>query len=110
MQYHCTFTTVSFGSKRDLGEAFFLESKRLLELEAGKSSLPTAQALLVMFSYSCCMGRDRAGNVFRAAGYEMIRRMMPKIKQILGNAAHPVDSRRAISKAVWGMFCFDRLA
>ncbi|PNY28531.1 Uncharacterized protein TCAP_01550 [Tolypocladium capitatum] len=93
---------------RQLGEAFFNEAKRLLDLECGRPSIPSAQALFIMFSYSCRVGRDRAGHIFRAAGYEMMKRMMPKIRRLLSGTANlPDRHRRAISRAVWGIFCFD---
>ncbi|POR32982.1 Uncharacterized protein TPAR_06825 [Tolypocladium paradoxum] len=99
----------SFASGRELGEAFFTEAKRLLDLECGRPSIPSAQALFVMFSYSCRMGKDRAGHIFRAAGYEMMKRMMPKIRRLLSGTAHLLTGRhrRAISRTVWGIFCFD---
>ncbi|KAK2593872.1 hypothetical protein QQS21_008422 [Conoideocrella luteorostrata] len=107
--YYTSAKGVNITSRRNLGEAFFMEAKGLLELEGRKPSLSTAQALLVMYSYSCRMGRDRAGNILRALGYEMMDRMMPKIKRALSNTAHPASSRRAISRAVWGIFCFDSI-
>lgn len=111
LQSYCTFAQeVTLASRRDLGEAFFTKAQGLLDLEAGRPSLPTAQALLGMFSYSCCMGRDRAGILFHAAGCEMTERMMQKKKRAMSSVAHSTNSRRAISRAIWGMFCFDRLA
>lgn len=56
------------------------------------------------------MGRDRAGNLFRAAGYEMMKRVMPRVNAALSNNTHAPEKRRAILKALWGMFCFDRSA
>lgn len=107
----CYFTLsrgVNFTSRRDLCETFFAKVKLLLDLEAGKPSLPTAQALLVMFSYCCFLGRDRAGNIFRAAGYEMMEPMMPKTERAISNKTCPSASHQAITRAIWGMFCFDR--
>ncbi len=54
------------------------------------------------------MGQDRAGHIFRATGYEMLRRMMPKVKRAVTNTTRPYNSRRALSRAIWGMFCYDR--
>ncbi|KAM4062338.1 fungal zn(2)-Cys(6) binuclear cluster domain-containing protein [Hirsutella rhossiliensis] len=51
-----------------LGDSFFTEAKRLVNFENGRPSIPAVQALLIMFSYSCRMGRDRVGNIFRASG------------------------------------------
>lgn len=97
-------------SRVGLGESFFAEAKRLVNFENGRPSIPAVQALLVMFSYSCRMGRDRAGSIFRASAYEMMVRMMPRIQSTLSNGDYPLQTRRAISRATCGIFCFDRSA
>lgn len=95
-------------SGREMAEVFFNEAKRQLEQEGGRPSITSAQALFIMFSYSCRMGRDRSGHSFRAVGYEMMKRIMPKIQRELLNGTRPSADYRAISRAAWGLFCFDR--
>jgi hypothetical protein len=54
------------------------------------------------------MGRDRTGNIFRAAGYEMVKRLMAKFQRDLANGTRPPADCRAIRRALWGIFCYDR--
>jgi len=90
---------------------FLNEAKRLFDLESGKGSLPTVQALLIM--YICCagMGRDRAGMMFRSVAYEMLRSL--RLEDVrLGAASEAEATARAIdanSRALWGIYCFERL-
>ncbi|KAJ6439385.1 hypothetical protein O9K51_07270 [Purpureocillium lavendulum] len=100
-----TLSTSDRSSRRGLDELFFVEAKRHLDFENGRPSIPAVQALLIMFSYSCRMGQDRIGTMFRALGYEMMERMTPRIKGALSNddllaIKHACDLSEVLNKVL----------
>ncbi|KAM5362707.1 hypothetical protein ACJA88_013903 [Fusarium oxysporum] len=95
---------------KSVGAQFLDEAKKLLDLENGRASLPTVQGLTLMFTLSAYRGMDRAGMMYRYAAYEMFRRLhldgtFNRIKDDPGQTRQ----REIISKAAWGLFCFERI-
>lgn len=73
-------------------------------------TLPTIQALWIMFSISFLKGDDRNGNIYRYASYGMLRRSrLSRIFPSLSNNDSEEDPRkRMMSKMIWGLFCLER--
>jgi hypothetical protein len=93
-------------------ESFLAEAKKLLDLESGRASLPTVQALCLMYLAVTITGRDRAAIIFRFMAMEMTKRL--KLEKVY-NALKDDDplaelEKRIISKTLWGVFCFERYA
>jgi hypothetical protein len=62
-----------------------------------------------MFAYTCGMGRDRAGTIFRYTAYEMLNRL--KLETGFREAAsvsYDHVEQKALSRALWGIYCFER--
>jgi len=95
---------------KPLTTLFFQEAKKLLELEGVKASLPTVQALEMMFTKSAYIGTDRAGMLYRSAALEMLKRLNleRRFELIQDSTPSAFREKRAISKAVWGFFNFER--
>jgi hypothetical protein len=93
-----------------ISDRLFDEAKKLLDLESGRPSLPTVQALALLFLGSAYLGRDRAGQMYRYAAFEMLKRLQLDKKFARLNPDDPLESQdqRLISKALWGLFCFER--
>ena len=86
------------------------ECKKLLDNQAGRASLPTVQALYLMFATACFQGKDRAGNMYRYMAVEMLKRLRleRRFLQLRDNDIAEVIHRRVISTALWGLFAFER--
>ncbi|KAK5991212.1 Notoamide biosynthesis transcriptional activator notL'-like protein [Cladobotryum mycophilum] len=111
-RYFTSSQAKMFGSigGKDLGRQFLDEAKKLLDREMGLASLPTAQGLALLFTLSAYSGSDRVGMMYRYASYEMLHRL--KLERTFRNLKrNPSTSRqrRIISKAVWGLFCFESI-
>lgn len=90
-------------------EYFDAEAKRLFDCENGRRSLPTVQGLLIMFTYSTVMGKDRAGIMFRHTAYRMLDQLDLEVNfRNVTNAKHNYKERKAFSRALWGIYCFER--
>jgi hypothetical protein len=89
---------------------FLAESKKLLDLEGGRASIPTIQGLYSLFIVSCCSGTDRAGSMYRYATFEMVKRMKLEKKYAKLSDKIPSEAREklVIAKTLWGLFCFER--
>jgi hypothetical protein len=87
---------------------FLSEAKRQLELERGRSSLPTVQGLTLLYAVSAYNGTDRAGLIYRYAAHNMLQSMRIDRSLVSGIPSNASD-HRATSKALWGLFCFERL-
>ena len=88
---------------------FLKEAKRLLDRECGRRSLPTVQALLIMFACSTGMGQDRAGTMFRYTAYEMLKRLKLEMKlRALEASGNSHEKSKALSRALWGIYFFER--
>ncbi|KAK5651892.1 hypothetical protein OQA88_11551 [Cercophora sp. LCS_1] len=95
----------------DLGAKFVAETKRHLDTEVLKASLPTVQGLYTLFVHSCGEGTNRAGNMYRFSACEMLHRMRPKRMYAELDPSLPRESeyRRALQRTVWGLFVFESL-
>jgi hypothetical protein len=94
-------------------ERFLNETKQLLDTDYGRRSLPTVQALLIVYTCYTAQGRDRGGVQYRHAAYEMLKRLQAKLEAKFRNpdAADETSRNRyqkAISRALWGIYCFER--
>lgn len=87
---------------------FYDEARRLLDSEAGRPSLPSAQALLTLYMYSTAAAMDRAGYVFRIAACEMFRRLGLGTRLPPQSQTYDKEARRAFSRNGWGFFCLER--
>jgi len=94
---------------QDVKEQFIDEAKRLFDLQNGSASIPTMQALLIMFIYLALIGRDRAGNLLRFMAFDLAKRMNLENKFLGLDSRVPAEAkrRRVISKVLWGMHVFD---
>ena len=50
---------------QNLTERFLTEAKVLFDHEQGRASIPTVQALMLMYLATTEVGRDRAANIYR---------------------------------------------
>jgi len=93
-------------------ERFLSESKKLLELEAGVETLPTVQACCLIYLTSALLGRDRAGLMYRYTAYGMLRRLRLEFKfsRLRDDYPEEAQTRRILSKILWGFFCFEGYA
>lgn len=85
---------------------FFDEAQRHLHLEAGRTSLATAQALLLMHLSSAAMGADRASRMHQLCAGDMFNNLLT----VEVDVTVEIRDRKIMSKALWGMYCFERLA
>jgi hypothetical protein len=93
----------------DISERFFEEARRLYDCENGRRSPATIQGLLIMFAYTCGMGRDRAGKIFQNTAYEMLNRLKLEtgFREATCVSSGHVE-QKALSRALWGIYCFER--
>lgn len=91
-------------------ELFVQESKKLLDIEVGRATLPTVLALYLMYATLTFQGKDRAGNMFRYMTVDLLRRLNleRRFSKLRETAANEAQERRVISKALWGLFVFER--
>ncbi len=94
-----------------LQAAFSREVKRLLELECGKATLTTMQALLVMHSVECDRGQDRVGRSLRLQAVDMYKRLgydqeQPRPKGC-DTSEDVQQDWRALTRIIWAIFCHD---
>jgi len=90
-------------------DRFLMEAKRLHDRESGRRSLPTVQALLLMFACSSGMGQDRAGTMFRYTAYEMLKRLRLEAKlRFMESSGNSHDEQKAVARALWGIYFFER--
>lgn len=82
-----------------------------LQKERGKPSLPTTQALLLMFSHECGQGRDATALHYRYLAYDMYMRLRldyrePSLEQRASDLALAKEWK-ALSVTTWGLYSFD---
>ncbi|KAF4511812.1 hypothetical protein G6O67_001020 [Ophiocordyceps sinensis] len=96
-------------TQQDLTERFLDEAKSLLDREQGRASIPTAQALMIMFLTIMCLGKDRAGRIYRHYALEMILRLKIEAKYtaLLEEGRDDPRERGLLAKALWGLFVFE---
>lgn len=93
---------------------FFAEAKVRLELERGRASITTLQALVLLYLREALSGRDRIGRTYYLQAMDMWRRLgFDQYK------ARPYDCEesgvargdwRARTVAAWGIFCVEKSA
>lgn len=97
------------GDKK-LSELFFDEARRHLDREEGKPTMPTVQALCVMFLYCMGLGKDRLGQMYRYACCEMYKRMKAGSrfpKDISASTVASSKHRQLFSRFSWGVVHFE---
>ncbi|KAM0716502.1 hypothetical protein Q7P37_007947 [Cladosporium fusiforme] len=106
-----------FGSIQgfDTRERFLHEARRLLDIDYGRRSLSTVQALLILYTCYTGQGRDRGGLQYRHAAYEMLKRLQVKLEAKFQTPGIPDEAGRnryqkAISRALWGIYCFESIS
>lgn len=93
----------------NLKNSFLYEARRLLALESGRNSLPTAQGLALLFSACVYNGIDRPNMSYRYSYCEMLKKLnlegrFARIRKDPDKQAE----RRALARAQWGFFIFER--
>ena len=93
-----------------MGLIFHDEAKKLLNLEFGRASIPTVQALCAMYLAIAVLGRDREAIVFRFMALEMTARLELDKKYYRLRDDDPDDlvEKHVISRTLWAVFCFER--
>lgn len=90
---------------------FLEETERQLALEAGRISLPTLEALLIIYLSQTSFGLDRPANQRLPVAYDMYRRLgVGKRQRRPKPGGNDVGFRRELkgkSIAAWGLFCYD---
>lgn len=90
----------------DMRLAFFDEARRLLDLECGRVSLATAEAMFILHLTAAAMGTDRATRMYLLAACDMVQRLQFPLNEVIEENRR---EQRILSKALWGMYCFERL-
>lgn len=95
----------SFFSKQNLAERFIEQARKYQDLEYGRASLPTVQALIFLFINMAYLGRDRAGYMYKAAALEMLYRLRldRRFARLHDEIPEEHKEKRAISRMLWGM-------
>lgn len=90
-------------------ERYLNECQKLLELEGATETLPTIQALCLMYLTSALLGKDRVGLVYRYTAYEILRRerLEEKLSRLDNQVPEGLRTKEILSKALWGFFCFE---
>jgi hypothetical protein len=96
---------------RYLDQAFWSECHVCLENERGRPSLPTVQALFLMYLHECGQGRDATALHYRYLAHDMYMRLKldhqePSPERCASDLA--IAKRwKAISVIMWGLYCLD---
>ncbi|KAI5459475.1 hypothetical protein BGZ63DRAFT_466108 [Mariannaea sp. PMI_226] len=101
--------TLGFLTGQNMAERFLDEAKKQLEIEGCRESIPTLNALCLMYLTSALLGRDRAGVMYRYAAYEMLKRLNLEKRFTKLDPSDPevAEMRLILSKTLWGLFCFE---
>ena len=96
-------------TSQNLPDRFFDEAKLLLDREQGRASIPTIQALLLMYLTLSCQGKDRAGRMYRQIAVDMTRRLRLEARYRFLSTEMDANGRDAelVAKALWGLFLFE---
>ncbi|KPM43053.1 hypothetical protein AK830_g3527 [Neonectria ditissima] len=62
-------------TRQNLWNRFLEETKRLLDRENNRASIPTVQALIFMYLARALVGNDRIARVYRFTAFVMLRRL-----------------------------------
>lgn len=90
------------------------EAKVRLELERGRASVTTLQALVILYLHEGLCGRDRVGRAYYLQAMDMWRRL--GFDKYIARPYDCEDSElarqdwRATTVAVWGIFCVEKYA
>ncbi|OHW97528.1 C6 transcription factor [Colletotrichum incanum] len=91
---------------RDMRLAFFDEARRQLDLENGRVSLPTAEALFIMHLMAAALGMDRATRMYHLLACDMVQELDPAVQRGTDKSGR---EQYIFSRAVWGMYCFESI-
>lgn len=96
------------GHDKYLDRAFWDECLLCLQNERGKPSLPTVQALFLMYLHECGQARDATALHYRYLAYDMYMRLKLDFRA-QQCASEPAIARewRGFSVSMWGMYCYD---
>ena len=96
---------ISSALKTDLRAKFYAEAKKLFDLDQS-ASITNVQGLWMLFMFSCAVGTDRAGSMYRFAAYEMLKRMRLRARydKLREDVPNEALEKRAITKLYWGIF------
>jgi hypothetical protein len=97
----------------DAQQLFLAEARRHQELEFGRRSLATIQGLLIIYTCYVGQGKDRGGMQYRWMAYDMLARLQAKLETMFTdlervNEGATTKTAKAISRALWGIYCFER--
>ena len=75
--------------------------------------MATVQELLVMYTCYVGRGKDRGAMQYRWMAYDMLARLQAKLETTLtdlerANEGATTKIAKAISRALWGIYCFER--
>ncbi|KAF4890618.1 Nitrogen assimilation transcription factor nit-4 [Colletotrichum fructicola] len=109
LRSHTSERAETFGRANgcDLRMLFLNEARRQWELERGEALLTTAQALFIMYLTTLALGMETSATEYQLAACDMAHTLQSEVKGSLGTNDR---DERAASKALWGMYCFERLA
>jgi hypothetical protein len=100
------------GIDRYLDQAFWNECLVCLENERGKPSLPTVQALFLMFLREGGHSRDATALHYRYLAHDMYMRLKLDSREPSPEhcASDPAIANewKALSVTMWGLYCWDR--
>ncbi len=96
-------------TQRDVTDSFLKEAKDCLEQEEGRVSIPTAQALMLMYATMTYIGRDRTGRSYRQSAIDLVHRMKLEgtYNSIECEGPEQVTRKKVLSQALWGLFILE---
>jgi hypothetical protein len=91
---------------QDIGERFLQESKKLLDNEIGRPTIPTLIALYYMFITVAFQGKDRAALMYRYMAIPIFKQlnMSKRFYQLKDDMGDKTREKRLVSRAFWGLF------
>ncbi|KAF4454241.1 hypothetical protein F53441_3241 [Fusarium austroafricanum] len=94
---------------QNLTERFLAEAKAHLDREQDQASVPTVQALLLMYLTMTVMGRDRDAQVYRLTAYEKLEQLHleERYQSAKNNVPPRTHEMLLISKTLWGIFLLE---
>ncbi|KAF4815096.1 Nitrogen assimilation transcription factor nit-4 [Colletotrichum siamense] len=109
LRSHTSERAETFGRANgcDLRMLFLNEVRRQWELERGEALLTTAQALFIMYLTTLALGMETSATEYQLAACDMAHTLQSEVQGSLGTNDR---DKRAASKALWGIYCFERLA
>lgn len=79
----------------------------------GRRSLATVQGLLIIYTCYVGQGKDRGAMQYRWMAYDMLARLQVELETTFtdlerSNEGATTKTAKAISRALWGVYCFER--